>query len=413
MNWKMSLQSLAERFGYTVVKSETLSDLIERANARVETAASEPVAEVPPAPSWKITRYFSEDAAREQAPTARRGVLGALSAEDHHQAGIKARAEGDDDLAFDFFARAVALTGHEPAGAQLREMGRLCLEKAESLSADEDFLAVRDLLVRAVEMDRREPRAREALSRLLLPFEEPDLTKMCFIFYDGDRADQIHREAYKRALEYITIAGVVGDILEFGVLGGWSSRIFCETLRDIGNFSRIHLFDSFEGLPDYVSDVDLNSWEVGGRKIWADKMRFPDEFRKQFVSAHERHIQTRLSEIIRRERVLIHKGFYSETLKNDLPLKAAVVHVDCDLYQSTVEVLWSLHRMEAYQDGCVILFDDWNCNRASPLQGERRAFREFLDGQSRYTATPWFSYGYNGMAFHLHDGADRSDISVE
>ena len=352
-----------------------------------------------------LRQYFLMDAARSQKPLKNSGNLGNPSAEDYFQLGLSARSQGDDDLAFNHFAHAIALTGHESAKAEMQTMAQECLDQAYEMigSGDVDVLVLKDLLVRAVEMAPRNSKNREALARLIAPYEEPDLTKKCFIFYDGDRADFIHREAYRRAIEYVTIGGLSGDILEFGVLGGWSSRIFCELMRDLGNYSRIHLFDSFEGLPEYTSDVDVNSWEIGGRKIWTDKMRFPDEFLKQFFSAHHEHIRTRLSELIRRERIFVYKGFYSETLKEDLPIKASVVHIDCDLYQSTKDVLWSLYRMDAFQDGCVLLFDDWNCNRASPKQGERLAFAEFLENYPRFSATPWYSYGYNGMAFHLHD----------
>ena len=77
--------------------------------------------------------------------------------------------------------------------------------------------------------------------------------------------------------------------------------------------------------------------------------------------------------------------------------------MDCDLYQSAKEVLWRLHEMDVFQDGCVLMFDDWNCNKASPNYGERRAFEEFLCGQSRYASTPFFTYGFNGAAHFLHD----------
>lgn len=132
-------------------------------------------------------------------------------------------------------------------------------------------------------------------------------------------------------------------------------------------------------------------------------MKFPDEFLKQFGSAHHIHIRERLAEVIHPDRVILHKGFYSETLKEKLETKAAIVHLDCDLYQSTAEVLWGLHDQGALQDGTVMLFDDWNCNKGNPNYGERRAWREYLEGQKRFTSTPWYTYGYNGAAYILHD----------
>jgi hypothetical protein len=281
-------------------------------------------------------------------------------------------------------------------------MSAECLAKASVVN---DPTARISLLARAIEMDPLNKGARKEQDRLLTERKiGPDLTKMCFIFYDEQRAREIHGEAYRRAVEFVTIAGIPGDLLEFGVLGGWSARLFCEIMRDAFNLNNIHLFDSFDGLPNYDSAVDRESYEIGGRNIWDNKMRFPPEFLSQFgQQPHQWHIRDRLAEIIRPERIAVHVGYYSETLKEPLNTKAAIVHLDCDLYQSTAEVLWGLFDQDALQDGCVLLFDDWNCNKANPNFGERRAFREFLEGQTRFSSSSWFTYGYNAAAFLLHD----------
>jgi len=51
----------------------------------------------------------------------------------------------------------------------------------------------------------------------------------------------------------------------------------------------------------------------------------------------------------------------------------------------------------------VLMFDDWNCNKASPNYGERKAFQEFLEKQGKYTSSLFFTYGFNGASFFLHD----------
>lgn len=324
-----------------------------------------------------------------------------LSASRFHDLGMAARAAGDTHTAFKMFARANSLIPrYPPTQAELRVMSQECLTSiSRNMPAGERL----PWLVRATEMDPVNSQARSDLQKACIERAAgPDLTKMCFIFYDADRARLVFEEAYRRALEFVSIMGVVGDVLEFGVLGGWSARIFSEIMRDVFNLNDLHLFDSFEGLPEYASAIDRNSYEIAGRNIWQDKMKFPDDFLKQFGQPHYEHIRDRLSEVIRPERIVIHRGFYSETLKAKLDNKAAVVHVDCDLYQSTKEVLDGLLAMEALQDGTVILFDDWNCNRANPNYGERRAWAEFLSSQSRFTASAWFTYGYSGAAFILH-----------
>ncbi|MEM6384554.1 MAG: hypothetical protein AAF739_17965, partial [Pseudomonadota bacterium] len=84
--------------------------------------------------------------------------------------------------------------------------------------------------------------------------------------------------------------------------------------------------------------------------------------------------------------------------------KAAIVHLDCDLYQSTVECFDALVRDDVLQDGTILLFDDWNCNRGNPLFGQRRAFDEFLaKNADRFSASHFYNYGHNCSAWILHD----------
>ena len=322
-----------------------------------------------------------------------------LSAQHFFERGTAARRRGNDDEAFACFARANSLiVRFGPVQNELRLMAEECRKKADGTSGVERLR----LMVQALEMNPLNAEVRDAVMTIVSQVPGDDLTKKCFIFYDGDRARVIHEEAYKRALEFVTIGGVVGDVMEFGVLGGWSSRVICEVMRDIFNLSSIHLFDSFEGLPEYESQVDQHSYEIAGRNVWSDKMKFPDEFLRTFGQPHHLHIREKLSEVIRPERIFLHKGFYSETLKNPPKVKASLVHFDCDLYQSTMEVFDGLLAGDCFQDGTVLLFDDWNCNKANPNFGQRRALREFLEKQDKFTASSWYTYGYNGAAYILH-----------
>jgi hypothetical protein len=140
-------------------------------------------------------------------------------------------------------------------------------------------------------------------------------------------------------------------------------------------------------------------------------MRFGDDFVRENLGAPvDAYIFQRLSEVISSDRLFIYRGFFADTLQNLSATKAALVHIDCDLYQSTREVFGALYEKDVLQDGCVIMFDDYNCFRANPAFGERRAFREFLEGQSRFTSSPFFSYGWNGAAFLLHDRTVGADL---
>lgn len=310
--------------------------------------------------------------------------------------------------AFGYLNRARAIVHQFPhAMIELRKISRLYSKAAGVAWAKGECEQAAVMGVLALEADPHAKAPRELLAQIENAKPGPDTTRHCFVFYDPERANQIHREAIRRCLEFTAISGVIGDVLEFGVLAGWSSRIFAETMRDCMIMGNLHLYDSFAGLPEYDSIIDRDSYEIAGRNIWSDKMKFPEEFVATLGGDLEQHIKAKLSTILRPERVQTHRGFYSESLKQPIDAKAALVHIDCDLYQSTVEVLDALYRNDVLQDGCVLMFDDWNCNKANPDFGERRAFREFLEKQTRYAASQFFTYGFNGAAFILHEGVKQ------
>src|SRR5262249_29870449 len=104
------------------------------------------------------------------------------------------------------------------------------------------------------------------------------------------------------------------------------------------------------------------------------------------------------------EKIHVVKGFYDRTLDTELPReKCSLVHVDCDIYTSVKYVLNKLAEKDLFQDGCVVMFDDYNCNRANPNMGERRALTEFLAQNPRWTCSAWFAYGWHAQAFIFHD----------
>lgn len=327
-----------------------------------------------------------------------------MDAHHHYELGKTAQDAGNFEKAFMYYRRALGLIHkYGPARTQMQTLSSIYLENSLNVLDKNNIKHAKSLLVRALELDPDNKEASSRLEKIIADEGQQDLTRQCFVFYDSKRAEKVHREAILRCLEYVSIAGVVGDVLEFGVLAGWSARIFCESIRKLMNPCDIHLFDSFDGLPEYTSDIDITSYEIAERNIWADKMRFPDDFQKSLGSSIDVHVRERLEEIISPERIHIYRGFYSDTLKQPLNVKASIIHIDCDLYQSTIEVLWALYNCGVYQDGCILMFDDWNCNKASPNYGERRAFQEFMDSQDQYISSLFFTYGFNGAAFFLHD----------
>jgi O-methyltransferase len=339
----------------------------------------------------------------DEQPDARGGKP-ELDAQANVVRGRELQRQGQVEEALVHYRAALDLIhGYGPARQQLMQLSGQFWQQGQALEASGDRPKAKPCYVKAVELDPTNQQARADLHAVLQAEGHRDVTKQCFVYPDPSRGEQVYREAFLRALEYVAVAGVLGEVLEFGVLGGFTARILCETMRDLFVLKQIHLFDSFDGLPEFTSPVDANSYDIAGRKLWADKMRFPDSFVQDLGEPIDHHIFSRLCDVLSPERIFVYRGFFADTLQKPLGLKAALIHVDCDLYQSTKEVLTRLFDTDVLQDGCVLMFDDYNCFKASPYYGERRAFREFLEGQARFEATPFFSYGFNGAAFFLHE----------
>jgi O-methyltransferase len=197
-------------------------------------------------------------------------------------------------------------------------------------------------------------------------------------------------------VQYAYTTFIEGDIVEFGTASGLTARTIARAMVAVERdrpTKRLHLFDSFIGLPEATSEVDQNSYEVR-TGIWAPgtcRLMSKDEL---FRSC---------SRIIPAERVIMHEGWFKDTVAKLSPTQRfAFIHFDGDLYQSTIDAIGGLLEMGAISKGAVICFDDWNCGQADPNFGERKAWRD-LTKKYQIEFSEWRAYGTMGKAFFVHD----------
>lgn len=188
-----------------------------------------------------------------------------------------------------------------------------------------------------------------------------------------------------QAFEFKKINAIEGDYFEFGT---WRGKTLLHAHRMKQRYGTKDLvlrgFDSFEGLPAHEGTPD-GIWHQG-----------------QFACSEEE-----LRRILKRGGVRDHelelvKGFYSESLNQALDdrlagVKAAIVYVDCDLYESTRDVLRFIRKYLV--NGSIVCFDDYFNNRGAPDQGEALALREFLAANGDLSFIPYFSYAPLGQSF--------------
>jgi hypothetical protein len=212
-----------------------------------------------------------------------------------------------------------------------------------------------------------------------------------------ERCEQVYGDAFRTAFEYIVGNDLRGDFLEFGSYRGYTALIMARLLREFRRTQRLWLYDSFTGLPQIESEIDKASYEVAVKRSW-----FPGQMAvaEDLVTQLERDLEG----VLPSHQFEIVKGNYADVLPTRLPeTPPALVHLDCGLYASTYLVLSTLLEKDLLQDGAVLLFSDFNCNRASPRMGDRRALADAFSSHPRLEYSPYFSYGWNGQAFLVHE----------
>jgi O-methyltransferase len=193
---------------------------------------------------------------------------------------------------------------------------------------------------------------------------------------------------FARAFTAIAVNGINGDYLEFGVAHGTTMWLAWSASRRLGLSPKMWAFDSFQGLPDPSNEIDAAhpSWWKGRYTVTESRFR------------------ANLGALgLPEADVVTIPGFFSETLQPgrlaDLPTEVALAYVDCDMYQSTVDVLGNLENVLSF--GSIVAFDDFFCWSRSTKSGEQIALDELRMRRPDFVFNPYLPIGWHGMSFYV------------
>jgi O-methyltransferase len=195
-------------------------------------------------------------------------------------------------------------------------------------------------------------------------------------FNDNGRVKWDYPERVVDMYEYIndvTLRSEPLDYLEFGVYRGRTMKIW--TKLNPHPQSRFIGFDSFEGLPEDWSFAVGGGMKAGTFSLDGKAPQLDDP------------------------RVTLVKGLFQHTLPDFIrdyrPQKNVVVHMDADLYTSTLFCLAELHRA---LNTPIVIFDEFD-----NLPHEYLAFRNYTTAYRRnYTQVARFGF-FKKAAFQLLD----------
>jgi hypothetical protein len=166
-------------------------------------------------------------------------------------------------------------------------------------------------------------------------------------------------------LQGLKLAPAEGLFAEFGV---WRGSTINKIAECVGEFTTVHGFDSFEGLPeDWHGPYRRGLFQMDGR----------------------------LPEV--RRNVKLHPGWFEATVPQfaaahpGTPI--AFLHVDCDLYSSTKTIFDGLG--DRLRPGSVVVFDEY-FNYPGWRDHEYKAFQELVSDRSlRYRYVAYNSHDWN------------------
>ena len=169
------------------------------------------------------------------------------------------------------------------------------------------------------------------------------------------------------------VRNVPGAIVECGV-GRGRSLLICAALNEIfapeqGGRRAVFGYDSFEGFPQPSREDDSPRQPHQGE--WARSPSGLYTYSPDFIACVLANggIETQPT---------LGKGFFCSSLKSYPGDPIAILHVDCDLYQSYLDTLQALWDMIVV--GGVVVFDDFLFQSESneDWPGARRAVSEFF-----------------------------------
>ena len=194
---------------------------------------------------------------------------------------------------------------------------------------------------------------------------------------------------FLRVWQYLALAKIAGDYLEFGVFKGASFKLSLEAAskyfkKGYSGSPRFFAFDSFEGLSPPHPDHDANVFHPGEYAVSQDI--FFNHIRKAAKGW----------------KVFTIPGFYEKSLTPEVYEKyalktASFINIDCDVYSATLDVLRFVTPL--IKTGTVIYFDDWFYSGGDMEKGEAGACQKWLEENPGITLSVYADSGVMGKFF--------------
>ncbi|CAF2970690.1 unnamed protein product [Rotaria sp. Silwood2] len=164
------------------------------------------------------------------------------------------------------------------------------------------------------------------------------------------------------ALRFVIANKIPGDFIECGVWRGGSSIFARAVLKALNNNDKhVWLADSFQGLPKARTKNDNDIWSI-----------------MEYLKVSLEEVQTNFRSFnLLDDHVHFCKGYFVDSLPSCNISEIAVLRMDGDMYESTMDQLFNLY--SKLQIGGVIIIDDYAIQECSRAIHDFRSWHNITD----------------------------------
>ncbi len=155
-------------------------------------------------------------------------------------------------------------------------------------------------------------------------------------------------------LEQAVTENIEGDVVEFGCYVGESSKYLRMMLDELKSNKELHVYDSFEGLPQLSEHEKNTAWRPGTLKSTVEILE--QNFEQNGL-----------------KKPVITKGWFKDVADADIPSKISFAFLDGDFYESIYDSLQKIY--DRVSDGGFIVFHDY---KRPDLPGVEKAAWDFF-----------------------------------
>lgn len=191
-------------------------------------------------------------------------------------------------------------------------------------------------------------------SYLYRPYFSPWLSSEWSTLLESDNVMSLVTSDRKYVLWTLLLQAVrtlTGDVVECGVYRGGTAKLFAKLLEGCASDKSLHLFDTFEGMPETMEGLDLHR-------------------KGDFSDTSLESVRKYLSNF---QNVEYHQGLIPASFAGLAELELCFAHIDLDLYEAIYAATEFLY--PRLQRGGVLVYDDFGL---ASCPGARKAVEQFF-----------------------------------